>query len=83
MNKNYDFKNDVRLVLDNTEYLYNEGMELAEQADKVTPDQINDLTMDVLNYMTNELDESTPSMNKLYEALHVVSDWIKESKEEA
>ena len=81
--KNIDIKNEVRLALDNVEYIYNDGMELVEQPEKVTPEQVNGLAMEVLNYMANELDESTPSMNDLYEALHVVNDWIKESKEEA
>ena len=81
--KNINIRREVRLALDNVEYIYNEGMGLVEQPEKVTPEQVNGLAMEVLNYMANELDESTPSMNDLYEALHVVNDWIKESKEEA
>ena len=81
--KNIDISREVRLALDNVEYLYNEGMELVEQSEEVTPDQINDLAMEALNYIENSREGVTLGAPALYAAMHEVGQWIKENKEEA
>ena len=83
MNKNIDIKNEVRLTLDNVEYIYNEGMELVNQPEEVTPDQINVLAMEALNYIENNQEGVTFGALDLCDAMQTVKQWIKESKEEA
>ena len=81
--KNIDIKNETRLALDNVEYIYNDGMELVEQADKVTPEQINELAMEALNYIENSQEGVTFGALDLCDAMQTAKQWIKENKEEA
>ena len=78
-----NIKKETKLVLDNVEYIYNEGMDLVGQREEVTPEQINELAMDVLNDIENRREGVALGALDLRDAMHEVGQWIKENKEEA